>query len=437
MPKIENSTLRSSDSHNSQSINRDTLTAVPLARDQSLNPASQFQPVSSLESDAFKELRLLQLLPALVMGGVERGTLDIAQATVKSGAKSFVASSGGVLVRELERYGSTHLTEPMHSKLPWNILANRFRVQKLIKQHQINIVHARSRAPAWAGLMAAHRLGIPFVTTFHGTYQRNSPFKHWYNSVMTRGDIVIAISQFISEHIQRFYQVDTARIRVVPRGVDENIFDPNKVTQERVIGLAHAWRLLDGVPVILLPARLSRWKGHELLLEALCKMQRRDLVAVFAGPDGGSDHYRLELEKKINDFGLGNRVRIGVETRDMPAAYALSDIVVSASTQPEAFGRVAAEAGAMGRMVVATNHGGSRETVLDGQGGWLVPPNDSAEMARVLDMVLGLSLSERDRRGEVARQHIIDYYTKSLMCQRTLSIYEELLNRKSKVKKAR
>ena len=383
-------------------------------------------PKVKITGDKAAGLNLLQVVPALVMGGVERGTLDIAQAVVREGGNSFVASQGGAMVPELERYGSRHLPLPLKTKLPRSIYANSFRLGKLIDENNIGVVHARSRAPAWAAMLAARRRNLPFVTTFHGTYRRNSLFKTKYNSVMVRGDRVIAISQFISEHIQRFYNLDSSKISVIPRGIDETIFDSAKVSQERMIALATAWRLLDGLPVILLPARLSRWKGHEVLIEALCQMQRHDVVAVFAGSEGSSPHYRQELEQLINDRGLGGRVRIGVESRDMAAVYALSDVVVSASTQPEAFGRVAAEASAMGRLVVATNHGASPEIIVPNRGGWLVPPQNPTELAKVLDHALGLSLEERRNRGTVARAHIVSRFTKKLMSESTLKLYDEV-----------
>ncbi|MCX8501549.1 MAG: glycosyltransferase family 4 protein [Alphaproteobacteria bacterium] len=388
-------------------------------------------PKTQVTGDRAVGLRLLQVVPALVMGGVERGTLDIAQAVVREGGVSFVASQGGAMVPELERYGSQHVNLSLKSKLPWSIYANSFRLAKVMGELKISVVHARSRAPAWAAMLAAHRLNLPFVTTFHGTYRRNSVFKNRYNSVMVRGDRVIAISHFISDHIQRFYGLDSSKIRVIPRGIDETIFDPARVSQERIINHATAWRLLDGLPVILLPARLSRWKGHEVLIEALCQMQRHDVIAVFAGSEGSSPHYRLELEKLINDRGLGGRVRIGVESRDMAAVYALSDVVVSASTQPEAFGRVAAEASAMGRLVVATNHGASPEIILPDTGGWLVPPQNPTELARVLDHALSLTIEERRNRGAAARAHILTKFTKSLMSEATLKVYHEVteLNR--------
>ncbi|MDI9409597.1 MAG: glycosyltransferase family 4 protein [Candidatus Pacebacteria bacterium] len=383
-------------------------------------------PRVQITGEKAKGLKLLQVVPALVMGGVERGTLDIAQAVVREGGDSFVASQGGAMVPELERYGSHHLALPLKTKLPWSIYGNSFRLGKAMDDHNIGVVHARSRAPAWSAMLAARRRNLPFVTTFHGTYRRNSLFKSKYNSVMVRGDRVIAISQFISDHIQRFYNLDSSRIRVIPRGIDETIFDPTKVSQERMIALATAWRLLDGLPVILLPARLSRWKGHEVLIEALCQMQRHDVLAVFAGSEGSSPHYRQELEKLIHDRGLGGRVRIGIESRDMAAVYALSDVVVSASTQPEAFGRVAAEASAMGRLVVATNHGASPEIIIPERGGWLVPPQNPTELAKVLDHALGLSIEERRNRGAVARAHIVAHFTKKLMCDATLNLYNEV-----------
>ncbi|MDI9350003.1 MAG: glycosyltransferase family 4 protein [Candidatus Symbiobacter sp.] len=374
--------------------------------------------------------RILQVLPALVMGGVERGTLDLGQALVQAGYKSLVASSGGMMARELVRNGSTHIELPLHRKAPWSIYANAGRLSDLIRREHIDLIHARSRAPAWAALIAARRRKIPFVTTFHGTYRRNSPFKHWYNSVMAKGGHVIAISEFIAEHIIQNYHIDPSRITVIPRGIDEVIFDPAMVSQERMISLAQNWRVRDGAPVILLPARFSRWKGHLALLEAFGRMSNRDAVLVFVGASDERGSLYFEIERRIREMGLGERVRLCDECRDMAAAYALSDVVVSASTQPEAFGRVCAEASAMARLVVATDHGGSREIIRHRQTGFLVPPGDAAALAQALDEALAFDFATRKTMGQAGRDHVLSKFTKKKMTALTLGLYQQTLRRK-------
>lgn len=370
---------------------------------------------------------ILQVLPALVTGGVERGTLDVAAAITQAGGTALVASAGGPMVRELERLGGRHLTLPLAGKTPWAILANRRRLTALIEDHDVDIVHARSRAPAWSALGAARRTGRPFVTTFHGTYNYRSPLKHWYNAIMTKGDRVIAISEFIAGHIRDNYAIDPARLRTIARGIDFVPFDPYRIGVDRLTKLVSAWRLPDGVPVVMLPGRLARWKGHTVLIKAIHRLARRDVICVLVGGDHGRDQYRRELETLASSLGVSERLRIVGDCKDMPAAYMLADVVVSASTDPEAFGRIAVEASAMGRPVVATDHGGARETVVPGVTGWLVPPGDSAALAQVLDTVLHLSAAERVALGERAREFVHQRFSKARMCAATLRVYGELL----------
>jgi glycosyltransferase involved in cell wall biosynthesis len=370
---------------------------------------------------------ILQVLPALVTGGVERGTLDVAAAIAQAGGTALVASAGGPMVRELERLGGRHLALPLADKTPWAILSNRRRLTALIEAHDVDIVHARSRAPAWSALGAARRTGRPFVTTFHGTYNYRSPLKHWYNAIMTKGDRVIAISEFIAGHIRDNYAIDPTRLRTIARGIDFVPFDPYRIGADRLAKLVSAWRLPDGVPVVMLPGRLARWKGHAVLIKAIHRLARRDVVCVLVGGDHGRDQYRRELETLASSLGVSERLRIVGDCKDMPAAYMLADVVVSASTDPEAFGRIAVEASAMGRPVVATDHGGARETVVPGETGWLVPPGDSAALAQVLDTVLHLSATERVALGERAREFVHQRFSKARMCAATLRVYGELL----------
>ena len=219
---------------------------------------------------------VLQVLPALETGGVERGAVDIAAAVAAAGWRALVASSGGAMVRELVRAGAEHVTLPLARKSPFALRANVASLAALIESEGVDIVHARSRAPAWSAYEAARRTGRPFVTTFHGTYNFGNALKRWYNGVMARGDRVIAISDFIADHVRRNYGVGDERLRVVPRGIDLEVFDPARVNSERIVQLAAKWRLPDGVPVVMLPGRLTRWKGQAALIDALTVLGRRD-----------------------------------------------------------------------------------------------------------------------------------------------------------------
>ncbi len=369
---------------------------------------------------------VLQVLPALETGGVERGTVDVAAALAAAGGLAVVASSGGPMVRELERAGGLHVTLPVHSKNPFVMRRNVGRLTDLIEAHEVEIVHARSRAPAWSALAAARRTQRPFVATFHGTYGHGNPVKRRYNAVMTRGDVVIAISNFIAEHIRETYGVAIGRVRVIHRGVDLDLFSPRRVSAERMIDLAERWRLTDEDAVVMLPGRLTRWKGQALLLKALARLDRRDIRCALVGSDQGRRRYRRELERLVKRRGLEDVVLFAGDCRDMPAAYMLADVVVSASTEPEAFGRVAAEAQAMGCPVVASDHGAARETVLAGKTGWLYPPGDADALAEAVGQALAMNAEARERLAKKAMAHIAANFSKEKMCAETLSVYDEL-----------
>jgi len=317
---------------------------------------------------------------------------------------------------------------PMGSKNPLVMRANVARLEAVIREHKVDIVHARSRAPAWSALAAANRTGAHFVTTFHGTYNLGGfGLKHFYNSVMTKGERVIAISEFIAEHMRRVYGTPPEKIRVIHRGVDLAKFDPVRVSAERIIQLAHRWRLPDGYPVIMLPGRLTRWKGQEVLIRALAELGRHDVRCLLVGSDQGRTGYRQELTDLIRRLGLTDVVHIVDECNDMPAAYMLTDIAVSASTDPEAFGRVVVEAQAMGRPVIASDHGAPRETILPGRTGWLTPAGDPHALASALDRFLSLSAEERGDMAQLAQTFVRANFTKEAMCARTLAVYQEVL----------
>ncbi|MBK8908426.1 MAG: glycosyltransferase family 4 protein [Rhodospirillales bacterium] len=369
---------------------------------------------------------ILQVLPALgAQGGVERGCVDVAAAIVRAGGRAIVASAGGPLTPVLEASGARHERLPLESKNPAAMAANAWRLAALVRRHGVDVVHARSRAPAWSAWVAARRSGCPFVTTFHGTYGAGNPMKRRYNSIMTRGRPVIAISRFIAAHIQSVYGLSERHIRIIHRGADIGAFAPERVSPERVAALAARWGLRDGAPLVLLPGRLSRWKGQAVLIEAMARVGRRDVRTVILGDHQGRVDYHRELQDLIVRHGLGEQVLIIGHCDDMPAAYRLADVVVSASIEPEAFGRVAVEAQALGRPVIATDHGGARETVIEGETGWLTPPGDAAALAAALERALALGGHERARMAETAIAHVRANFTNDVMCRKTLAIYRE------------
>src|SRR5271154_4202583 len=369
---------------------------------------------------------VLQVLPSLVSGGAERGTVELAAALTAAGWSAYVASAGGPLERDIARGGAAHLTLPLASKNPLVMRRNQAALIRAIRHLGIDIVHARSRAPAWSAWAAAGATGRHFVTTFHNAYGAGSALKRWYNSVMSRGERVIAISEFVADHAASMYGVGADRLRTIPRGVDLEIFDPARVGAQRIASLARQWRLPDGVPTVMLPGRLTRWKGGLDFIAAIAALGRRDICCLLVGTEQRRG-FRRELEAAIERHGVGGLFRIVEECRDMPAAYMLADVVVSASTDPEGFGRIIVEAQAMGRPVIATDHGGARETIVPGTTGWLVPARDPAALAAAIGAALSLGSGERSALAKRAASHIAANFTHEAMCARTIAVYEELL----------
>lgn len=393
-------------------------------------PASISQDEIAFRTASGRAPVVLQIVPVLGPGGAEQGCIDVATAVVRAGGKAIVVSNGGHRVPEILRAGVTHVTLPVDSKNPLVIWRNIARARALIRRYRVDIVHARSRAPAWSALKACEGTSARFVTTCHAPYAGTGKLKTFYNSVMARGDRVIAISDFIARYLRKTFALDPGRIRTIPRGIALERFQPRGVSAHRLVELTRKWRLPDGASVVMMPGRLTRWKGHSVLIEAMRRLTsvRPDLFCVLIGSDQGRSGYTKELTTLIREKKLEGRVRIVDHCDDMSAAYMLATVVVSASTEPEGFGRVPVEAQAMGRPVVATDHGGARETILRAETGWLVPPNDSKALAQAIDEALSLSAQERDVLAAHAIDHVTRNFSRELMVARTLAVYAELLD---------
>jgi len=374
-----------------------------------------------------RPLTVLQVLPRLVVGGAERGTVDMAAAIQAAGGIALVASQGGPMVHELERAKAKHIKLPLASKNPITIWRNARRLARVIRQYNVDIIHARSRAPAWSALWAARRTGIRFVTTYHDTYSAVSAWKKRYNSVMAQGDRVIAISYFVADHVRAAYGLGEDVLRVIPRGIELTKFDPARVPAERKVKLAHDWNLPDDQPIVLMPARLSRKKGHKLLIEALAKLGRTDIRCLMVGDDGRETTYRRELITLIHVRGLDSVVRLLPHTQDLAVAYSLADVVVAPSIKAEGFGRVPVEAQAMGRPVIASDLGGFRETIVDGVTGLLFPPGDADSLASAIAGALALDDAQRTALAADAMANIQATFTRERMCAATLDVYRELV----------
>lgn len=376
---------------------------------------------------------LLQVVPRLDAGGVERTTVDISRAVVAAGGRSLVASAGGRLGAELAEGGGELVRLPVHSKNPLAMAASARRLARLIRAERVSLVHVRSRAPAFPALAAARRASVPTVSTYHGVYNARSALKRWYNGVMTRADQVIANSEFTRRHVLAVHRLDPARITAVPRGSDLARFDPAAVTAERVAAARAAWGLAgeDHRPVFLLAGRLTRWKGQTLAIAAAARLKaqgREDFRLVMVGDDQGRAAYRAELEQAVAAQGLDGVVRLTGHWADMPAAWLAADLALVPSLEPEAFGRTAVEPQLMGRPVLAAAHGAPCETVVDGETGWLVPPGDAEAWARAMATALDAGPDRRERMGAAGRARARALYSVEAMVEATFAVYRRALS---------
>ena len=389
---------------------------------------------------------ILQIIPELETGGAELSAIEMAAAITAHGGRALVVSEGGRLEGDLEAAGGELIRLPVASKNPATIVANAGRIAAIARREGAAIIHARSRAPAWSGLIAARRAGVPFMTTYHGAYNENGAIKRLYNSVMVRGRLVIANSHYTARLIEERYGTARTRIRVVHRGVGP-AYDPALVSDDDIAAIRARWGVPAGARIILLAGRLTAWKGQQVLIEAFRQIADRaavsDSVVVLAGDHQGREAYRDGLIRQAGEAGLAERVLLVGHESQMPAAFAAAHVAVVASTDPEAFGRTAIEAQAMGAPVIATRHGAPPETVrappdadatsqTGSQTGWLVVPGDAPDLARHLETALLLDPDARRAMGERARAHVQAHFTTDLMKSKTLQIYDELLAEKAR-----
>lgn len=374
---------------------------------------------------------LLQVVPELDTGGAEQTTLDIAAAVTKAGGRALVASRGGRMVSRLTAVGGEPIQMPAHSKNPLVIAANAVRLIKLIRDEKVSLVHARSRAPAFSALWAARVTGAPFVATYHGVYKATSALKRWYNAVMTRGDLVIANSDYTRGHLLAEHRIAPGKVVTIPRGVDLARFDPAAVDAARVKTLESAWGLTnDGRTRFLLAGRLTRIKGHLSIVEAARRLKaqgKHGFAILFAGDDQGRTGYAAEVQSAIDKAGLQQDVRIVGHCDDMPAAYLLADVAILPTIVPESFGRAAVEPQIMGRPVIASAHGGVTETVVHGQTGWLVPVDDAQAWFEAMAAAIDVGSKSRTGMGLAGQDRARRLYSVDAMTAATLAAYERVL----------
>ena len=382
---------------------------------------------------------ILQIIPRLETGGAELSTVEIAEAVVRAGGRALVLTEpGGRLIARVAAAGGELMPFPAATKNPIGMLVNAARMVRLIRAQSVDLVHARSRAPAWSALLAARRARVPFVTTYHGAYREGNAAKRLYNGVMARGDLVIANSNYTADLIAARYATPRRRISVIHRGVDIHAFDPARIDAGRVDALRAHWGVTPGTRIVLHMARLTAWKGQGVLIEAAARLKAADklggTVVVLAGDAQGRDGYAQELHAQVADAELGSSVRFVGHVEDAAAAFLAAHVSVVASIAPEAFGRAAIEAAAMGCPVIATAIGAPPETVLappavaEGAAtGWLVPPSDATSLSERLALALALPAEDRGAMGGRGRAHVVAHFTVEAMQRQTLAVYDRLL----------
>jgi len=380
-------------------------------------------------------LKVLQVIPKLGYGGAETGCYDIAHYLPENNCESYIVTSGGDLLKFINKEKVKIIKLPVQSKNPIIIFINFLALIGVILINNISIVHARSRAPAWSCLLAAKITGRKFVTTFHGTYNFNSKIKKFYNSVMVRSDLIIAGSNFIFSHIKENYTkyLDAKKkLLVIFRGINVDYFDPTTKLDSDEKKLLKKWQIEKDKRIILLPGRLTGWKGQEVFIEAVnlvnIELGYEAFYAVILGSDQGRDLYKKKLTRLTEQHRLVNQVKFVDHCKDMALAYKVSDIVVSASIEPEAFGRVAVEAQSMEKPIIASNIGGSNETVIDEKTGFLFESNNAKSLSQKILKILSMDEASLNSIGKKGRKNIIQKFNVEKMCFSTYSEYKKLLN---------
>ena len=382
-----------------------------------------------------KKIKVLQVIPKLGYGGAETGCYDLAHFLTEQKCKSYIITSGGELLKFVDKKKVKIIKLPVHSKNPILILLNSICLIFIILFLNISIVHARSRAPAWSCLLATKITRRKFVTTFHGTYKFNSLIKKFYNSVMVRSDLIIAGSNFIFSHIGENYSKYMSikkRFLVIFRGINIDYFDPTTTIESDEDKLFKEWKLQIGKKTILLPGRLTSWKGQEMFIEALNKINiilgHDAFNAVILGSDQGRDVYKKKIVRLAEQYRLTNQVRFVANCKNMPLAYKISDIIVSASIEPEAFGRISVEAQSMEKPVLSSNIGGSKETIINDKTGFLFEAGNVDDLSKKIIEILNLDESTLKSMGIEGRKNIIKKFNVEKMCFSTYSEYKKLIN---------
>ena len=381
------------------------------------------------------KLKVLQVIPRLGYGGAETGCYDLAHYLHEQDCKSYIVTSGGELIKYIDKKKVKLIKLPVQSKNPLLILINSIALTLLILFLNISIVHARSRAPAWSCYIATKITRRKFVTTFHGTYNFKNSIKKFYNSIMVKSDVLIAGSNFIFSHISENYQKflnSKKKFLVIFRGINTEYFDSDTIKKKDIDKLKATWKIEDNKKIILLPGRLTAWKGQEMFIEAINLFKQSnpqlDFVAVILGDDQGRTVFRKKLERLVEQFNLTQNIKFVDNCNVMPVAYYISDVIVSSSIEPEAFGRVSVEAQAMKKPIIASNIGGSKETVIDNKTGLLFESGNPKSLCDKLNEIIKLDSLTLDLMGREGRKNVINRFNIEKMCLNTYSEYKKLVN---------
>ena len=381
----------------------------------------------------YKNKRILQIIPNMEIGGAERTVLEITSFLKDKEFSSLVLTSGGKLIGELEKENIEVIKLKIDKKNPYSILKNFFLFIKIFREKKINLVHVRSRAPAWSAIFAAKKIGIPVLTTWHGHVSNSSFIKKIYNSIMLKGDAVIANSAYTAERISKIYNIDLNKIDIISRGVNVESFEGSKFSNTEISNMKKIWSVDDNKIIILFPARLTRWKGHLVTIEAINLLKKEkffdQVIFLFAGEKAGAENYIKKLNSLITKFKLQENIKLVERIENMPLAYHASDVVLSPSIEPEPFGRIPIEAQAAGKTIIASDHGAVKDTIKNGNNftGFKVKPNDPQALSIAIKQSIIMDKKDLTKMHERAISNVKNNFSLENMCKKTLEVYKRLL----------
>ena len=381
----------------------------------------------------YKNKRILQIIPNMEIGGAERTVLEITSFLKDTEFSSLVLTSGGKLIGELEKENIEVIKLKIDKKNPYSIIKNFFLFIKIFREKKIDLIHVRSRAPAWSAIFAAKKIGIPALTTWHGHVSNSSFIKKIYNSIMLKGDAVIANSAYTAERISKIYNIDLNKIDIISRGVNVESFEGSKFSNTEISNMRKMWSVDDNKIIILFPARLTRWKGHLVTIEAINLLKKEKffdhVIFLFAGEKAGAENYIKKLNSIITKFKLQENIKLVERIENMPLAYHASDIVLSPSIEPEPFGRIPIEAQAAGKTIIASDHGAVKDTIKNGNNftGFKVKPNDPQALSIAIKQSITMDKKDLTKMHERAISNVKNNFSLENMCKKTLEVYKRLL----------